>query len=82
MAQEQKGIKVIIYQDSTTGKELCRDTECLFEPQHEDVIDLDDFPLTNSKNSHKTTGIKWIVKKREIRNGILIIDLLINGEKE
>jgi len=64
--------KVIIYEDKETGKELCRDNECLFEPLIGDNVLLDDFKLTNTKNSHKTSDKTWLVVGREIGDGYLV----------
>tara|TARA_B100001146_G_C16196757_1_gene442101 strand:- start:1767 stop:1991 length:225 start_codon:yes stop_codon:yes gene_type:complete len=67
--------RLIIYYENKTGKELCRDNECFFEPHFGDIVDLTEFPLTNTLNSDDGFGIKWNVLNREINNGILKVYL-------
>ena len=39
--------KIIIYKDLQTEKEICKDLECLFTPQVNNLLQLGHFPASN-----------------------------------
>lgn len=69
---ENKTILIFEYQ----GKEMLRIPDADFLPACHDTVDIDSYPLSNSKNSEDTWGYLWTVTGRLFMFGCVTVEII------